>query len=89
MGYQCNAELPERVLRRNLKMEDDVGTFLADTMKRVRLSGRGYSRILKVARTVADLEGSERIAVRHIAESMSYREELAFGNYGFKNVWKR
>ena len=89
MGYQCNAELPERVLRRNLNMEDDVRTFLADTMKRMRLSGRGYSRILKVARTVADLEGVDRIAVRHIAESLSYREELAFGNYGSRNGWKR
>jgi len=89
MGYQCNAELPERVLRRNLNMEDDVRTFLADTMKRARLSGRGYSRTLKVARTVADLEGSESIAVRHVAESLSYREELAFGNYGLKNGWKR
>ena len=89
MGYQCNAELPERVLRRNLNMEDDVGKFLADTMKRARLSGRGYSRLLKVARTVADLEGSERISVRHVAESLSYREELAFGNYGFKNGLKR
>ncbi|MCL2684393.1 MAG: YifB family Mg chelatase-like AAA ATPase [Synergistaceae bacterium] len=89
MGYQCNAELPERVLKRSLNMEDDVRTFLADAMKRVRLSGRGYSRILRVARTVADLEGSERITARHVAESLSYREELAFGNYGSKNGWKR
>ncbi|MDR3076005.1 MAG: YifB family Mg chelatase-like AAA ATPase [Synergistaceae bacterium] len=84
MGYQCNAELPERVLRRNLRMEGDVGPFLAETMKRVRLSGRGYSRILRVARTVADLESAENIAVRHVAESLSYREESAFGSYGWK-----
>jgi magnesium chelatase family protein len=84
MGYQCNAELPERVLRRNLKLEDDVGPFLADTMRRVRLSGRGYSRVLRVSRTVADLEGSDKIAIRHVAESLSYREDSAFGNYGWK-----
>jgi len=89
MGYQCNAELPERVLRHNLDMEDDVRIFLADAMKRVRLSGRGYSRILRVARTVADLEGVARIAVRHVAESLSYREEWAFGNYGLRSGWKR
>jgi len=89
LGFHCNAELPERVLRRSLNTEDDVRTFLADAMKRVRLSGRGYSRILRVARTVADLEGVEKIAVRHVAESLSYREELAFGNFGMKNSWKR
>jgi magnesium chelatase family protein len=83
-GYQCNAELPEKILRRGLKMENDVRPFLADTMKNVRLSGRGYSRILRVARTVADLEGTEKIAVRHVAESLSYREEAAFGSYGWK-----
>jgi magnesium chelatase family protein len=53
-------------------------------MKKARLSGRGYSRILRVARTVADLEGDELIAIRHVAESLSYREEAAFGNNGWK-----
>jgi magnesium chelatase family protein len=83
-GYHCNAELPEKILRRGLEMESDVEPFLADTMKRVRLSGRGYSRILRVARTVADLDGAEAISVRHVAESLSYREESAFGNHGWR-----
>jgi magnesium chelatase family protein len=78
-GYQCNAELPEKILKRHLKLENDVRPFLADTLKNIRLSGRGYSRILRVARTVADLDGDEKISVRHIAESMSYREDAVFG----------
>jgi magnesium chelatase family protein len=82
LGFYCNAELPEKVLRKHLKMEPDVKPFLADTMKKIRLSGRGYSRILRVARTVADLDGAERIAVRHVAESLSYREGEAFGGTG-------
>ncbi|MDR3279715.1 MAG: YifB family Mg chelatase-like AAA ATPase [Synergistaceae bacterium] len=85
MGYHCNAELPEKVLKRGLNLDADVRPFLADTMKRVRMSGRGYSRVLRVARTVADLDGSEKIEVHHIAESLSYREGAAFGGSGWKS----
>jgi magnesium chelatase family protein len=82
-GYNCNAELPERLLRRNLSMEDDVKPFLAQTMKGLRLSGRGFSRVLRVARTIADLDGAEKIAVQHVAESLSYREGEAL-NQGWR-----
>jgi magnesium chelatase family protein len=54
-------------------------------MKRLRLSGRGFSRVLRVARTVADLEGAGRIAGHHVAESLSYREGEAFGNAEWTN----
>ena len=84
LGFQCNAELPERVLRRNVKLEDGVRPFLADAMKSARLSGRGFSRILRVAQTISDLEGADKISVRHVAESISYREEAAFGHYGWR-----
>lgn len=85
LGYQCNAELPEKVLRRNLQMEDDVKPFLAEAMKRLRLSGRGFSRVLRVSRTIADLEACEHIAVHHVAESLSYREGEAFGASGWSS----
>jgi magnesium chelatase family protein len=65
-------------------MDDGVRPFLADAMKSVRLSGRGFSRTLRVAQTIADLEGADKISVRHVAESISYREEAAFGNYGWR-----
>ncbi|MDR1650335.1 MAG: YifB family Mg chelatase-like AAA ATPase [Synergistaceae bacterium] len=83
-GYHCNAELPEKVIRQTLNLDSDVRPFLAETMKRVRLSGRGYSRVLRVARTVADLEGTEKIGIHHVAESLSYREGAAFGGAGWK-----
>ena len=83
-GYHCNAELPEKILRRGLNMEDDVRPFLTETMKNLRMSGRGYSRILRVARTVADIEGSEKVGIQHVAESLSYREGSAFGGSGWK-----
>lgn len=84
LGFHCNAELPEKVLRKHLDMDADVRPFLADTMKTLRLSGRGFSRVLRVARTVADLDGADTISVHHVAESLSYREGEAFGNAGWR-----
>lgn len=85
LGFHCNAELPERVLRKQLEMEPDVRPFLADAMRSLHLSGRGFSRVLRVARTVADLEGAERVAIHHLAESLSYREGEAFCAAEWKN----
>ena len=50
-----------------------VPSMLKPSMQRLSLSARAYSRILKVARTIADLEGSETVEKQHIAEAISYR----------------
>jgi magnesium chelatase family protein len=54
-----------------LKQQD--AEFLAQVMDKFNLSARAYHRILKVARTIADLEGSEQIQITHLSETISYR----------------
>jgi len=73
-GFSCNAELPERMVKRSLMLSADVRPFLSSMAERLRLSGRGISRVLKVARTIADLASSEKVQVPHVAEALAYRD---------------
>ncbi|MCF0247381.1 MAG: YifB family Mg chelatase-like AAA ATPase, partial [Synergistes sp.] len=74
-GFQCNSEIPEKFLRRNASMKPEVREFILGALKNdVKLSGRGLSRVLRVARTIADLAGAPQIEVAHVAEAISYRE---------------
>lgn len=69
----CNAQMDSRMLRKVCEI-DEAGTALLRTaMDRLNLSARAYDRILKVARTIADLEDSENIASAHLAEAIQYR----------------
>ena len=72
-GVYCNAQMTERMI--HLFAEPDASSLdmLRLAMERLSLSARAYSRILKVARTIADLEGSEKIQSQHIAEAIGYR----------------
>ena len=73
-GFLYNSEIPERVLRRQVQIKPEIKAFILQALNRVRLSGRGLTRVLRVSRTIADLEGAERIDVSHVAEALSYRE---------------
>ncbi|GHT64223.1 magnesium chelatase [Bacteroidia bacterium] len=72
-GIYCNAQMHTRLLHQHAQPDASGLTRLKDAMERLNLSARAYDRILRVARTIADLEGSERVQVGHIAESISYR----------------
>lgn len=73
-GFHCNSEIPEKFLRKNASMKPEVREFILEQLKSVSLSGRGLARVLRVARTIADLEGAAQVNVSHVAEAVSYRE---------------
>ena len=76
-GYTCNAEIPERLVKKCLTLDDETRSYLALMATRFNLSGRGMSRVLKVARTIADLGGDEELQKKHISEALIYRQQSA------------
>lgn len=72
-GIHCNAQMTDRLLHQYCVMDEETNSTLQLAMERLHLSARAYSRILKVARTIADLEGKENIQMHHIAEAIGYR----------------
>ena len=69
----ANAEMSTRQLRRFCELGPSSRRLLEHAVSRLGLSARGYDRVLKVARTIADLAGSARIDSGHIAEAVHYR----------------
>ena len=69
----CNAQMTEKMLHQFAEPDAASLDMLRMAMERMKLSARAYSRILKVARTIADLEGSEKVQAQHIAEAIGYR----------------
>ena len=69
----ANAQMPPRLIRRHCRLDPEGERLLEQAMTRQGLSARAYDRILKVSRTVADLEGVEEIRPAHVAEAVGYR----------------
>ena len=69
----CNAHMPSRMVREVCHLDNAGITLLKTAMERLQLSARAYDRILKVARTAADLSGSEHIRIEDLAEAIHYR----------------
>lgn len=75
-GYaypHCNAMLTPEQMERYCRLDDESISLIQEAMASMGLSGRAYDRILKVARTIADLAGAEDIGVDHVAEAIQYR----------------
>ena len=69
----CNAQLSQKLIKKYCTRDGDVEVLLESAFRRLSLSARAYTRILKVARTIADLEASENIRPVHISEAIQYR----------------
>ena len=72
-GIYCNAQMDSRLLRKYANADPASIRMLGEAMNRLNLSARAYDRILKVARTIADMETSDTIQPHHIAEAIGYR----------------
>ena len=74
IGVACNAHLSGPLVRRHARLTPEAEELLASAVEALALTGRGFDRALKVARTVADLAGAQHVEVEHLAEALSYRE---------------
>lgn len=73
LNIYSNSELTPNLIEKYCKIDNDSKELLRKAFERLGLSGRAYSRILKVARSIADLDGEENIKKSHIAEAIQYR----------------
>src|SRR5688500_17488544 len=72
-GVACNAEMRPAEIRQYCELDAAGQALIKAAMRQMHLSARAYHRILKLARTIADLAGSERIEAAHLAEAVQYR----------------
>ena len=72
-SMQSNAEMTSRAMRRHCELDALSRQILDQALTHLGLSVRAHDRVLKVARTIADLAGSERIQSAHVAEAVNYR----------------
>lgn len=84
-GIHCNAQMTPRLMKQFAYVEGDAMKILRQAMIQRDLSARAYDRILKVARTIADLDGSEQISLKHISEAINYRN-LDRSSWGIVSV---
>jgi magnesium chelatase family protein len=69
----CNAQMPSKLIRQFCRLDANCEQRLLDSMKQLNLSARAHDRILKVARTIADLKNSEHIQLPHLIQAIQYR----------------
>ena len=72
-GPACNAQMGPKELRTYCKLDEGCQQLIRGAYDRLGLTARGYDRILRVARTIADLDGAQDIAAHHLAEALQYR----------------
>ena len=84
-GIHCNAQMTESMIHQYARPDVSSLDMLRTAMERLSLSARAYNRILKVARTIADLDGSDNVLSHHLAEAIGYRN-LDRGDWAERGV---
>lgn len=74
LGIRFNSQLEGSYVRKFCVLDDECNSLMEKAFVKMKLSGRGHSKILKIARTIADISESEMIRLEHLSEALSYRE---------------
>ena len=72
-GLTCNADLGPGEVRRHCQLNDVCRSLIRQAMSQLQLTARAFHRVLKIARTIADLAGEEELTPSHLAEALQYR----------------
>jgi magnesium chelatase family protein len=72
-GIYANAQMTSKLIRKYVVLDEESNELIRNAMDRLGLSARAYDRILKVARTIADLENEENVQAHHLSEAIHYR----------------
>ena len=78
LGFCFNSQIPPAEIDRFCRLSPDAEKLLAGMFDRLSLSARGYHRILRLSRTIADLEGGGPIREEHVSEALCYRQKVSF-----------
>ena len=74
----CNAEMGPGEVRKYCQLDETCSALMRNAMRQLQLSARAYHRVLKLARTIADLAGEDEISPAHLAEALQYRPKNPF-----------
>ena len=72
----CNSEMPPKRIKEFCFLDNECLSLLRQAVSQLNLSARGFHRVVKISRTIADLAGEEKIKVAHLAEALQYRPRL-------------
>ena len=72
-GIYCNSELSSELIKKYCKLDDECKNLLKNAFDKLNFSARAHDKVLKLARTIADLDGQEDICKKHLAEAIQYR----------------